>query len=290
MRDFVVDLHSAGATVDFSVMYPEGRLVDAPLPTWAHRPLMLTRDNTDTPAHGASTVSVHPLLGQHVRLAEEPERHVWQADVGTAAQPWLGDHRIHDVAALPGAAYCEMALAAAREVLGDGAEVRNVVFEQMLLLDEETPVSAVASISVPGIADFLVETNENGERARRASAVLHEAEAAEEQPPACDMSALLDAHPTRVDGDEMRKFFDLAGIQYGPAFTGLTAVYTPGGTVSSVLAEVGLPRAIRSQQGAYGTHPALLDACFQSVAAHPDVQGASGGGLLLPLGVRRLRA
>ena len=290
MRDFVVDLHSAGAAVDFSVMYPEGRLVDAPLPTWAHRPLMLTRDNTDAPAHGASTVSVHPLLGQHVRLAEEPERHVWQADVGTAAQPWLGDHRIHDVAALPGAAYCEMALAAAREVLGDGAEVRNVVFEQMLLLDEETPVSAVASISVPGIADFLVETNENGERARRASAVLHEAEAAEEQPPACDMSALLDAHPTRVDGDEMRKFFDLAGIQYGPAFTGLTAVYTPGGTVSSVLAEVGLPRAIRSQQGAYGTHPALLDACFQSVAAHPDVQGASGGGLLLPLGVRRLRA
>ncbi len=59
-------------------------------------------------------------------------------------------------------------------------------------------------------------------------------------------------------------------------------------TVSTVLAEVALPRSIRSQQSAYGIHPALLDACFQSVAAHPDVQAAGSGGLLLPLGVRRL--
>jgi len=37
-------------------------------------------------------------------------------------------------------------------------------------------------------------------------------------------------------------------------------------------------------------HPALLDACFQSVAAHPAVQMAGNGGLLLPLGVQLLRA
>ena len=34
LRGFVADLHSAGAAVDFSVIYPGGRLVDAPLPTW----------------------------------------------------------------------------------------------------------------------------------------------------------------------------------------------------------------------------------------------------------------
>ena len=39
LRDFVADLHSAGAAVDFSVLYPDGRLVDAPLPTWTHRQL-----------------------------------------------------------------------------------------------------------------------------------------------------------------------------------------------------------------------------------------------------------
>lgn len=51
-----------------------------------------------------------------------------------------------------------------------------------------------------------------------------------------------------------------------------------------MLAEVAVPSSIRAQQGAYGVHPALLDACFQSVAAHPGVGNAGVGGLLLPLG------
>jgi hypothetical protein len=37
-------------------------------------------------------------------------------------------------------------------------------------------------------------------------------------------------------------------------------------------------------------HPALLDVCFQSVAAHSRISDVSNGGLLLPLGVRRLRS
>ena len=83
----------------------------------------------------------------------------------------------------------------------------------------------------------------------------------------------------------MRRWFDDRGIQYGPAFTGLTSTRTGTEAVSTVLAEVALPRSIRSQHDAYGVHPALLDACFQSVAVHPDVQGAAGTGLLLPLGL-----
>ncbi len=53
-----------------------------------------------------------------------------------------------------------------------------------------------------------------------------------------------------------------------------------------MLAEVALPGSIRSQQGAYGVHPALLDACFQAVGAHPDLHGDTTGTLMLPLGVR----
>ncbi|EUA24351.1 acyl transferase domain protein [Mycobacterium xenopi 3993] len=102
LRGFVADVHNAGAAVDFSVLYPAGRLVDAPLPTWTHRRLFWNREAQDSPMHGACTVSVHPLLGSHVRLQEEPERHAWQAEVGTDAQPWLGDHRIRDVAVMPG--------------------------------------------------------------------------------------------------------------------------------------------------------------------------------------------
>lgn len=288
LRGFVADLHSAGAAVDFSVLSPNGRLLDAPLPTWTHRRLWLSGDGQGSPAHGGSTVSVHPLLGSHVHLQEEPERHLWQGEVGTAAQPWLADHQIRNAVVLPGAAYCEMALAAARTVLGETAEIRDIRFEQALLLDERTTIDASASLSSPDAADFTVESHQGGEQARHAAATLHAAE--DGQPPAYDISALLAAHASCDDGAEVRTRMDQRGVQYGPAFSGLGAVHTGGETTGTVLAEVALPRQIRSQQAAYGVHPALLDACFQSVEAHPDVQALGEGALGLVLGIRRLRA
>lgn len=288
LRGLLADLYSAGAAVDFSVLYPNGRLVDAPLPTWTHRQLLLSPDGEESPTHGGCTVAVHPLLGPHVRLQEEPERHVWQGEVGTGAQAWLADHRIRDVAVFPGAAYCEMALAAAHAVLGEASEVRDIRFEQALLLDEQTTIGASAALSSPGVVDFTVEANQGGEQARRATAVLHAAE--DEQPPAHDTSALLAEHPRSEDGSEVRKRLDQRGVQYGPAFTGLGTVHTGEGATGTVWAEVALPREIRSQQDAYGVHPALLDACFQSVEAHPDVQALGEDLVGLPLGIRRLRA
>ncbi|MGV0597181.1 sulfolipid-1 biosynthesis phthioceranic/hydroxyphthioceranic acid synthase [Mycolicibacterium porcinum] len=288
LRGLLVDVHSAGAAVDFSVLCPSGQLVEAPLPTWTHRRLWLSGGGSESPTHGGCTIAVHPLLGANVRLHEEPERYVWQADVGTAAQPWLGDHQIRTVAVLPGAAYCEMALAAARAVMGEASEVRDIRFVQTLLLDERTVIGASASMSSPGVADFTVETDEEGQQTRHATAVLHDA--ADEHPPAYDMSALLAAHPCDEDGAEVRNRVGQHGIQYGPAFAGLVTVRTGETKARTVLAEVALPRSIRSQQDAYGVHPALLDACFQSVEAHPEVQALGGDVLGLPLGVRRLRS
>lgn len=287
LRGFVADVHNAGAKVDFSVQYPDGRLVDAPLPSWTHRTLMLSREDSHR-SHTGAVQAVHPLLGAHVHLLEEPERHVWQAAVGTGAHPWLGDHRIHNVAAFPGAAYCEMALAAARTTLGELSEVRDIKFEQTLLLDEQTVVSSAATIAAPGILQFAVESHQEGEPARRASAMLHALEEMP-QPPGYDTNALTAAHESSMSGEELRKMFNSLGIQYGPAFSGLVAVHTARGDVTTVLAEVALPGAIRSQQSAYASHPALLDACFQSVLVHPEVQKATVGGLMLPVGVRRLR-
>ena len=173
LRGFVADLHSAGAAVDFSVLYPNGRLVDAPLPTWTHRRLLLSRGGQESPTHGGCTVSVHPLLGPHVRLQEEPERHVWQAEVGTAAQPWLGDHQIRNVAVLPGAAYCEMALAAARAVLGELLRSVTSASSRRCCWMSRPRSAPRRSLSSPGVVDFTVETNQGGEQARHATAVLH---------------------------------------------------------------------------------------------------------------------
>ncbi len=283
---FLSDVHSAGAAVDFSVLFPGGRLVDAPLPTWTPGQLPIPGGSAERPA-GAHTVAAHPLLGAHVRLLEEPERHAWQSDVGTAVAPWLVDHRVRDVPALPGAAYCEMALAAAETVFGQGSEVRDVVFEDLLLLDDHTEISAVASIEAPDAAVFAVQTDQDGERIRRSGATLH---AVDRYQPAAqrDVSGLLATHPALTTGEEIRNSLAARGIDFGPAFTGLTAVHTAVDD-PTMFAEVRVPGGIRARQAGYGIHPALLDACFQSVAAHPSVAGWRGGSLMLPLSVGRLR-
>src|SRR5246127_4769321 len=63
LRGFLADLYGAGAAIDFSVLSPRGRLVDAPLPAWSNRPLLLDRGGQQSRAGGAHTVAVHPLMG-----------------------------------------------------------------------------------------------------------------------------------------------------------------------------------------------------------------------------------
>ena len=288
VRDFLADLYTVGAAVDFATIYPGGRLVDAPLPSWAHVRLILDRDSHDQHALGNQLLSVHPLLGAHVCLPEEPERHVWQAEIGTTALPWLDDHRIDGVPVMPAAAYCEMALAAGRSVLGEHSVVCDVSFEAPLVLGEETTVSAEATRGALDAFDFQVRTQEDEGEALHATAVLRGGEV-HEAPAAHDIAALEELHPQRIEGDELHALFVQRGIEYGPAFRGLAAVNFSVGVQPSVFGTVALPSAIRSQQSAYGIHPALLDACFQVVDAHPEVRELCQGFLPAPSSVRELR-
>ncbi|OBK81861.1 polyketide synthase [Mycolicibacter heraklionensis] len=291
LRGFVADLHSAGTAVDFAAQYPSGNLVEAPLPSWNHRELIFSREDVDATPRGAAVRAVHPLLGAHVHLLEEPERHVWQGEVGIVAHQWLDDHRVHNMAILPGAAYCEMALAAARASLGESTEIRDIRFEQMLPLDDWTSVSSGAVVVAPGVLDFAVHTHQGRDRVDCATAVL-QARPDVRQPAVRDIAALLAAHQDRVDGSELRKTAERNGIQYGPAFSGLVAVRVGDGrhTIgATALAEVALPGPARPEQGLYEIHPALLEACIMSAVMRPDVPRAGDGGLLRPVGVRSLR-
>ncbi len=286
LTGFLADLFGAGADVDFAVQYPDGALVDAPLPAWTHRRLWWNGDGQG-PVREGPAVSVHPLLGPHVRLQEDPEHYVWQAQVGTDSQPWLAGYRIKDAAVLPGAALCEMTLATAQVALGDAAEVHDLQFEHAVLLAERTELGVSTSRISPQAAEFVVESNRGGEHTRHASAKMRFT--TEAQPDGYDVSVLLAAHPHATLGSELRKGLDRRGVHLGAAFAGLGALHISTDTTGSVLAEIALPGKLRSQQGAYGVHPALLDACFQSVGASPHLQAAGDDVARLPLGARRVR-
>ncbi len=232
---------------------------------------------------GASTA------GEHVRLPEEPERHAWQGEVGTR-HSMAADHQIHAVPAFPGAAYCEMALAAARTTLGDASEVRDIRFEQMLLLDEQTLVTAVASMDAPGIATFAVQTDDAGETspARRRGPACGRgwgsSRRAATRPPARRA-------PGPVVASELR--LSLArGVSSWSGFHRSGRAHTGGGR-RTVLAEIGLPARFRAPAVRL-RHPPRSAGCLLPIrgripAGRRRPAQCRSGGLLLPLSIGRLR-
>ena len=287
LLDLVGAVHASGAAVEFSSLYPDGILLDLPLPTWTHYPLFLAATGNAVSAHHVA--ATHPLLNVHRALKEEPERHVWASELGLSAHPWLSGHVVNGVPLFPGAGFCEMALAAAREALGTpDFEVRGISFAEALRLEPSTPVVATSVLERPGELTFRIESEGEGEARVHVSARLVSA-LTEESQEVADVSALRAAHGTSIATADVWQWFDARGISFGPTFRALAPSLALSADCTSLLADLRLPSSLLRDARHHLVHPVLLDACFQSVAAFPQVVSGMEGRMLLPLSVDRLR-
>ena len=119
LRGFLADLHSAGAAIDFSVIYPGGQLVDAPLPTWTHRPLLLDPQRSGFAGARRLHRSGAPAVGAACAIAR---------GAGAPRLAGRGRHRGAALAGRPPDTQCRCSsrsgllrdgVAAARTVLGE---------------------------------------------------------------------------------------------------------------------------------------------------------------------------
>ncbi len=85
----------------------------------------------------------HPLLDTYTELAHPTGIHVWETALDKHHLPYLNDHRIQGVMALPVSVYLEMAQAAASEALGAGPYVLTEIELKKLLLVPEQGVQKV---------------------------------------------------------------------------------------------------------------------------------------------------
>ena len=138
-------------------------LLDAPLPTWTHRRLFLNRDGQDSQTRGASTRFGSSAAGAACAPA---------GGTRTARVAGRGRHRGATLAGRPPDSQCGrpsgsglLRDGAGRGPHGSWRGVRGPrhPLRAELLLDEETPVGAAATMAAPGVLDFAVETNQDGE-------------------------------------------------------------------------------------------------------------------------------
>ncbi|GAA0987690.1 type I polyketide synthase [Streptomyces rhizosphaericus] len=284
-RTQLAALHCAGVPVDWSVLYADGALADVPPITFDR-----TRHWADTPLPAASdAASAGTLPGAHLEVPGEPVRHTWRARTGTAALPWLDDHRVHGAPVLPGAASYALALTAACEVFGAGpeeVEVTDLRFRELLRLADHTDLSTTVTMAATDRAECeIFGRDEDGAWVRQATAVLRRL-AVPPRSRAASVRTLALRHPAPIEAEALYANLRARGVAHGPAFQGISEV-SASRHGNSFWARVRVPEAAREPGHGLRVHPVLVDLCAQLLIAGLLDEGDRR--LMLPARMRCVR-
>ncbi|MBE1502215.1 acyl transferase domain-containing protein/D-arabinose 1-dehydrogenase-like Zn-dependent alcohol dehydrogenase [Amycolatopsis lexingtonensis] len=256
-----------GVPADLSAAVPGGRRV--PLPTYAfqHRRFWpeVSAVAGDVGAAGLTDAG-HPLLAATLPLAGG-DGIVLTGRLSLATQPWLADHAVLGTVLVPGTAFVELAVRA-----GDQAgcpALEELTLSAPLVLREQDAVAIQVAVGGPddeGRRELTVHSRPEGrdEWTAHAAGVLAPSAAAEP-------AALKEWPPTGAEPVDVTGFYDTlaaSGFGYGPAFRGLRAAWRAG---EEIYAEVALPE--QQQAGAFGLHPALLDAALHALGLRDGEPG-----------------
>ncbi|AEW99623.1 type I polyketide synthase [Streptantibioticus cattleyicolor] len=224
--------------------------VDLPTYAFQHRNYWLPFASRTTADLG------HPMV---TALAEVPSTgvSVFTARAVPAEQPWLAEHRVMDEAILPGTAMVELCVAVGERV---GCPVVDELVVQTPIRVPATMEMVVDPPDADGRRGVALHTRDGDEWTTHATGVLSSGPV--DPPVPMDAWPPAGAEPLALDD----LYRDLAerGLDYGPAFQGLTAAWRRDGIT---YAEVELRGPVAD---GYGIHPALLDACLHAAATDTD--------------------
>ncbi|MES4906559.1 MULTISPECIES: type I polyketide synthase [unclassified Streptomyces] len=287
-RTQLAALHCAGVSVDWTRLYPRAALADVPTITFDRR-RHWTRPTLTAAPGGRPGPAAGPLPGNHTEVPGDPVRHTWLGDAGTAAQPWLDDHKVYGAPVFPGAAHYALALTTACEVFDarpTEVEVTDVHFREPLRLAEHTDITTTLTLAAADRADCAIFGRaDDGTWTRQSTAVVRRP-AVPPRPHAASVENLALRHPVPLDPASLYAHMRARGLHHGPAFNGITEVHASR-RGDSFWARVEIPEAARTPEHALRVHPALVDLCGQLLLS--GLLHETDHGLILPVRIRSLR-
>jgi phthiocerol/phenolphthiocerol synthesis type-I polyketide synthase C len=261
-------LYADGQSIAWGRLYPRGRLVAAPTYPWQRQRFWL-----DMASPARPVVEASPWRGP-IHSATQPNTVVCEIDVSTELFPTLRDHRIQGSVVVPGATLLELAVTGTAHALGGPRRMpRDVVFHRTLVLDNARTVQLVLRDS----GSFELQAmNPVASLLASGSMVIDE--------PGDDSAA---HHPDDIrsrcseliSGTAFYSRLALHGLEYGPAFEKVTEVWRRDGEAIARL----------SPGDAGDFDAALLDGCFQALAATLPASNGHSHDTYLPIGVAQLR-
>jgi len=216
--------------------------------------------------------SQHPLLGVALSLAGTQELR-FQGQISKYFPAWLGDHRVFDSIILPGTAYLEMALAAAKNITQSPQSIRleGVTIQKALVLSENEAktLQMVLQPEANKAYKFQVFSLESGEDSQKQPSWLIHATGklyleAPKTPELLNLIELKQQITEEIAVRDLYQKFQDQQIDYGASFRAVDQVWRNQNTA---LGYIVLPESLTLDLDSYQVHPVLLDTCLQVLDA-----------------------
>jgi acyl transferase domain-containing protein/D-arabinose 1-dehydrogenase-like Zn-dependent alcohol dehydrogenase/acyl carrier protein len=267
-----------GVDVQWASLFDGSGARPVELPTYAFQRAHYWHDSA---SHGAGDLAAigqaaaeHPLLGAAVALAAGEGR-LFTGRLSLRTHPWLADHGALGGVLLPGTGFLELALHAGAQL--GCARVRELTMHAPLVLEGERGVqlqvavgeaddTGCRSVSVYARpADLAADgSQEQAPWTRHADGVLAPAEVTAAPVLAPDAEGWPPPGAVAVDIDDLYGRLAERGLDYGPAFQGLQAVWRREDTLFAQAAVMDDDDV--AQPDRFCLHPALLDSVLQASA------------------------
>ncbi|MEX2171919.1 MAG: SDR family NAD(P)-dependent oxidoreductase [Pirellulales bacterium] len=242
----------------------------------------------------SATVGGHPLLG--VRVPSVWVNAVYETVLEARRPAYLVDHQVQGSTVVPAAAFIEQALAAAEKKFGPGQHaIENLAIQQAMFLPEGTPRRVQTSIAPEsnGEAAFeshsvpLGDVDQPPWTLHAAGTLKHQHRAGELNLPRIDLADCRRRTIDRKSRDEYYQILAERGLKYGPAFRVLDGIDR---SHNDAFAKLALHESVARELAKYQLHPALGDACMQTLAATVPLQsdGKYSPFTYMPVAVRRV--
>lgn len=274
MLEALAGLHAHGLKPDWRRVLGPGRR--APLPLYPFQRASYWR----APATSAASADALPTPtwppGQRVNSPTLDAQ--FCLALGVERLPWLGDHRVHGLAVVPGAFQIACLTAAWREMHGNGpCVISELTFERPLIAPESGTLALWTTLTPQGKAQLCVPSGAGWQ--------IHAQGTMSSRSSGAGATLALDALRLRcnrpIGAQQWRTRLAGLGIEIGPAFQGIRKMWEGAG---EALAEVALQPGLATH-GEF--HPALLDACVQTAGGALSEQTRNGEALL-PIGIDRV--
>ncbi|MBP2657138.1 MAG: Polyketide synthase [Firmicutes bacterium] len=253
MRHVLGRLYTLGYLINWSQLVSAANFISLPPYPWQREPYW--------PGEKFSKAGILP---GHIFLSRaDGALNSWQVELNNEFFPYLSDHLIYGTPVFPGSGYIEAGLALQERIFGEKyCVLENLDFKQLFTLYERQKQVLFCQYDERR-REYQVYSQTGQEKP-----VLHAT--GKILPPPVAIPVPLDLAAIRlrccqeVDIEEFYRRFAENGLIYKSWFKRLTGIYCGQGEVLAEVAAV-LPQNIAGD--GYILHPAMLDACIQSLLA-----------------------